>query len=126
MIEDSPTDSNIIEILLKREQFHFRIHVVKDGEAALAFLKHTGAYKSAPVPALVLLDLNLPKLDGTLVLREIKADPKLKAIPVIVVTSSGREEDIRAAYELGFLLHQKTPGLERVQRDADAYQKIFV
>jgi PAS domain S-box-containing protein len=120
MVEDSPADSNIVEILLKKESFPFRIHIVKDGEEAIGFLKRTGGYVSAPIPALILLDLNLPKLDGTAVLREIKADPHLKSIPVIVITSSAREEDIRISYDLSASCYIRKP------RDLNGYKEMLV
>jgi PAS domain S-box-containing protein len=119
MIEDSPSDSNIIELLLKKERMPFRVHVVKDGEEAIAFLKRMEGYQTAPTPSLILLDLNLPKLDGITVLKELKRDPVLKGIPVIVVTSSGREEDIRASYEMAAACYLKKP------RDLSGYRDML-
>jgi CheY-like chemotaxis protein len=77
-----------------------RIHCVSDGEAAIAFLKRTGEHSRAPRPDLILLDLNLPKLDGFEVLEEIKADPSLRNIPVVMVSGNIQDGDIRRAYEL--------------------------
>jgi CheY-like chemotaxis protein len=119
MVEDSPADSNVIEILLKRERFPFRIHLVKDGEEAIGFLRRLGGYESAPTPALILLDLNLPKLDGISVLRELKSDPELKGIPVIVITSSVRDEDVRASYEMSAACYLKKP------RDLAGYREML-
>jgi two-component system response regulator len=76
------------------------MHVVEDGEAALAFLRHQEQYASVPRPDVILLDLNLPRKDGREVLAEIKADDGLKQIPVIVLTTSEAEEDILRAYNL--------------------------
>ena len=100
LIEDSPAD-----ILITREAFSEArllndIHVVEDGVQALEFLRRQGAFASAPRPDLILLDLNLPRKNGREVLAEIKADDSLKAIPVIVLTTSSAHEDILQAYDL--------------------------
>ncbi|HMM68794.1 MAG TPA: response regulator, partial [Dokdonella sp.] len=76
-----------------------RLHVVSNGEHALQFLRNEGEYAGAPRPDLVLLDLNLPRLDGREVLAEIKTDPALKQIPVVVLTSSRAEKDLLSAYD---------------------------
>lgn len=100
LVEDSPTDA-----LLTREALEFSrvlntIHHVTDGVAALAFLRQLGPYADKPRPGLVLLDLNLPKLNGHEVLAEIKGDPRLKAIPVVILTTSKTDEDIAKSYGL--------------------------
>ena len=76
------------------------MHVVEDGEAAVDFLRRKGEHRDAPRPDLVLLDLNLPRLDGRAVLARIKADPGLRSIPVVVLTTSKSAEDIRSSYDL--------------------------
>jgi CheY-like chemotaxis protein len=76
------------------------VHVATDGEVAMAFLRRQGPYADAPRPDLILLDLNMPRMDGREVLREVKADPSLKAIPVVVLTTSAAEADILKSYEL--------------------------
>jgi len=119
IVEDNPADSNVIEILLKREQFPFRIHEVPDGEQALCFLRRVGKYNSAPIPSLVFLDLNLPKMDGLTVLKEIKADPNLRNIPVIVLSGSAREEDIRAVYDQAASCYMHKP------RDLNGYRDML-
>jgi CheY-like chemotaxis protein len=78
---------------------HNTLSVVNDGEAALAFLRRQGKYAGAMRPDLILLDLNLPKLDGRAVLAEIKSDPDLKSIPVVILTTSKSEEDVLKAYQ---------------------------
>ncbi len=78
-----------------------KLYVTHDGEEAIDFLKKQGKYKDAPTPTLVLLDLNMPKLDGFGVLRQVKSDENLKSIPIIVLTSSERDKDIELAYKLG-------------------------
>ncbi|MDQ3406460.1 MAG: response regulator [Actinomycetota bacterium] len=90
---------------MTREAFeHYKItnqlHVVRDGEQAVQFLRREGPYVDAPRPDLILLDLNLPRFDGRQVLAEIKADPELRMIPVVVLTTSEAEEDILRSYTL--------------------------
>jgi len=100
LVEDDPGD-----VLMTREAFeHHKIrnqlHVVTDGEQALQFLHRTGDFTSAPRPGLILLDLNLPRRDGLEVLAELKADPGLRVIPVVILTTSQAEEDILRSYSL--------------------------
>lgn len=85
---------------LQEFQPRYQLHVVTDGEAALAFLKQEGKYKRAPRPDLILLDLNLPKLNGRELLSVIKADPQLKLLPVVVLTTSANTQDILQSYAL--------------------------
>src|SRR5262245_16377164 len=98
MVEDSPT-----EVLITREALDYAkiingFHVVEDGVEAMAFLRKEGKYAAVPTPDLVLLDLNLPKKSGQEVLAEIKGDEKLRAIPVVVLTTSRAEVDVLKAY----------------------------
>lgn len=100
LVEDDKGD-----ILLTREAFELnkvknRLHVVNDGEQAMAFLRRQDEYVEAPRPDLILLDLNLPRMDGMEVLREIKADLELRTIPVVILTTSEAEEDILRSYHL--------------------------
>ncbi len=99
LVEDDPGD-----VLMTREAFeenlHNRLDVVTDGAAALDYLRHAQPYADAPRPDLILLDLNLPRRDGREVLQEIKADPDLQHIPVIVLTTSQAEEDVLRSYQL--------------------------
>lgn len=100
LVEDSPAD-----ILLTREAFEQNkimntVHVVEDGIQAMDFLYRRGDHASAPRPDLILLDLNLPRKNGREVLAEIKADPDLKTIPIVVLTTSSADEDILRAYNL--------------------------
>ena len=100
LVEDDPGD-----VLMTREAFeHHKIrnqlHVVTDGEQALQFLRRTGSYADAPRPGLILLDLNLPRLDGLEVLAELKADPVLKVIPVVILTTSQAQQDVLRSYAL--------------------------
>jgi len=100
LVEDDPGD-----VLMTREAFeHHKIrnalHVVSDGVEALEFLNREGGFGEAPRPGLILLDLNLPRKDGRELLGEIKRDPRLRTIPVVVLTTSEAEEDILRSYEL--------------------------
>ena len=100
LVEDDPGD-----VLMTREAFeHYKLrnvlHVVTDGEQALQFLRRTGGYADAPRPGLILLDLNLPRLDGLEVLAELKADPVLKVIPVVILTTSQAQQDVLRSYAL--------------------------
>jgi chemotaxis family two-component system response regulator Rcp1 len=100
LVEDSPGD-----VRLTREAFHdanssLNLHVVTDGAEAMAFLKNEGKHAGAPRPDLILLDLNLPKLDGREVLAQIKDDIALKSIPTVVLTTSESEVDIVKSYQL--------------------------
>ncbi|HEV2519312.1 MAG TPA: response regulator [Thermoplasmata archaeon] len=99
LAEDNPADVRLMRELLKESTIVTELHVVSDGEEAVAYMRKRGKYVDAPRPNLVLLDLNMPKRDGRSVLREVKADPELKRIPVIVLTTSGAEEDIRQSYD---------------------------
>ena len=100
LIEDSPTDRFLAEEALLQAKMANRVHVVTDGEQAIQFLRKKEPFLQAVRPDLILLDLNLPKKDGREVLREIKEDPGLKVIPVVVLTTSRAEEDILKSYGL--------------------------
>jgi CheY-like chemotaxis protein len=100
LVEDNPGDVRFTEEALKEGKVTNHLNVVKDGEEALAFLRREGAFADAVRPDLILLDLNLPKKDGREVLSDIKADDKLKAIPVVVLTTSRDARDISSAYDL--------------------------
>jgi|SRR5689334_15152919 len=98
--EDNEFDVNLTVAAFRDEIVPNRVHCVCDGEAAVAFLKHTGEYCQAPRPDLVVLDLNLPKMDGLEILQLIKEDPELRSIPVVMVSGQGGQAEIRRAYEL--------------------------
>ena len=98
LVEDSPTDVFLARDALEQAKVLNTLHVVTDGVEALEYLHRRGAYVDAVRPDLVLLDLNLPRKDGRQVLAEIKADPHLRRISVVVLTTSKAEEDILRAY----------------------------
>jgi two-component system response regulator len=100
LVEDSPTDAMFAQEALEYSKVCNSLHAVTDGVEAIAFLRQEGKYSSVPCPDLILLDLNLPKMDGREVLAKIKNDDKLKVIPVIVLTSSKDEADVLRAYGL--------------------------
>lgn len=100
LVEDSPSDADLTEEALSDGKVLNNLHWVPDGVEALAFLQKQGKYADVPRPDLILLDLNLPKKDGRDVLAHIKADPSLKLIPVVVLTTSAAERDILKTYEL--------------------------
>lgn len=104
IVEDSPADQRAISRAFRKNASTTQLYFVDDGEKAIDFLKHRGAYTNpevAPRPDLILLDLNLPRLDGRQVLEIIKMDEGLRAIPVVVLTTSCAEEDIAKSYKLG-------------------------
>jgi len=100
MVEDNPADVRLTAEAFRDAKMFNCMNVVEDGEEAMAFLRREGKYEDAPRPDLILLDLNLPKKDGREVLEEIKSDPELKRIPVVVLTTSENEKDIMKAYDL--------------------------
>ena len=119
LIEDSLPDIRLTERALKSGQISYNVSIVRDGVEALVFLRRQKPYVDAPRPDLILLDLGLPKKSGTEVLAEIKADPDLKRIPVVVLTSSDAQEDIFATYDLHANAYTKKPV------DADEFLKAI-
>lgn len=104
LVEDDAEDVEMTERAFRKVRIRNPLHVVRSGEAALQFLRHTGCYadvNEAPRPALVVLDLHLPGLDGCEVLRQIKGDPRLRRIPVVVLTTSSDEADVARCYDGG-------------------------
>jgi two-component system, chemotaxis family, response regulator Rcp1 len=100
LVEDSLGDVRLTKEALKDAKVHINLRVVRDGIEAMAFLMREGEYATAPRPDLILLDLNLPRKDGREVLKEIKENPELKSIPVVILTTSASEADILRSYLL--------------------------
>jgi len=100
LVEDNPADVRLTVEILKETKVRNTLTVASDGNEALDLLRRTGKYTRAKRPDLILLDLNLPKKDGRQVLAEIKADPDLRPIPVVILTSSKAAEDIAKSYSL--------------------------
>jgi chemotaxis family two-component system response regulator Rcp1 len=100
LVEDNPGDIRLTQEAFREGNLKTNLSVVQDGVEAMAFLRQEGKYAQVPRPDVIILDLNLPKKDGREVLAELKQDPHLKRIPVVVFTSSKAEQDILRAYDL--------------------------
>jgi two-component system, chemotaxis family, response regulator Rcp1 len=100
LVEDSPGDVRLTQEALRDAKVQNTLHVASDGMEAASFLWREGKHANAPRPDLILLDLNLPKKSGREILEEIKLDPNLKSIPVVILTTSAAEEDILRSYQL--------------------------
>jgi two-component system, chemotaxis family, response regulator Rcp1 len=101
LVEDNPGDVRLTREALKESKVLINLNVTSDGVEALSYLKQEGKYKNIVVPDIILLDLNLPRKDGRELLAEIKPDPDLRRIPVVILTTSKAEEDIIRTYDLG-------------------------
>jgi chemotaxis family two-component system response regulator Rcp1 len=127
MVEDSPGDVRLTREALKGGKVLNRLHVVEDGIAALDFLYQRGSHQHAPRPDLILLDLNLPKMDGREVLARIKSDETLKLIPVVVLTTSQAEEDVLRAYRLNANCYVTKPvDLQQFNRIVQAIEEFWL
>jgi len=117
LVEDNLAHQKITEYVLKRNNVKANIFVVRDGQEALDYLYHKNSYGDVltfPTPHLILLDLNLPKRDGREVLMVIKSDPALKDIPVVIVSTSDREEDVNYAFQNGVAAYiSKSKGFDK-------------
>ncbi len=114
LVEDDPADAELTRRTLEKGKLDVQIQTVTDGVKAMAYLRRETPYFDATRPDLVLLDLNMPRKDGREVLNEVKADPDLKAIPIVVVTTSSADEDIVKTYGLGCNCYVTKPiGLEQ-------------
>jgi CheY-like chemotaxis protein len=100
LVEDSEADADLVREAIEGGKLIVNLNVVRDGEEAMGYLRREGAHAAAVRPDLVLLDLNLPKKSGQEVLREVKADPDLGLIPIVVLTTSAADEDILRSYQL--------------------------
>ncbi|MBX3016081.1 MAG: response regulator [Caldilineaceae bacterium] len=100
LVEDNPGDVRLTIETLKNAKVRNILHIARDGIEAMAFLRNEGAFAGMPRPDLILLDLNLPKKDGREMLADLKSDPELRRIPVVILTTSQAEEDILRSYDL--------------------------
>ncbi len=100
LVEDDPGDALMTQEAFEHHKIRNSLHIVRDGVEALQFLRREGEHADAPRPGLILLDLNLPRMDGREVLAEVKADERFRSIPVVVLTTSEAEEDILRSYNL--------------------------
>jgi chemotaxis family two-component system response regulator Rcp1 len=118
LVEDSPGDVRLTQEAFRDANMSIQLHVAADGVEAMAFLRHEGAHADAPRPDLILLDLNLPRMDGREVLALIKGDGNLKTIPTVILTTSESEADIVRSYQLQANCYLSKP----VQ--LDAFEKL--
>jgi chemotaxis family two-component system response regulator Rcp1 len=125
LVEDSPGDVRLTQEAFKDAKVHINLHVASDGAEAMAFLSREGKHADVPRPDLILLDLNLPKKDGREVLEEIKENPALKSIPVVVLTTSAYEMDIVRSYQCHANCYITKPvdldGFLKVVRSIDSF-----
>lgn len=127
LVEDSPTDVLMVREALHDSEIPIHLHVAQDGAKALDFLHQRGEHAGAPRPAVVLLDLNLPRKDGREVLAEIKADPDLEMIPVVVLTTSRAHEDVHECYRLRSNCYVTKPvGFGNFQRVVRAVEHFWL
>lgn len=101
LLEDEPADAHLVRVSLKESRVHCQLHHVSDGREGLDFLQHKPPYTSAPRPDLILLDLNMPRMNGHEFLAALKADEDLRDIPVVVLTTSEVERDVEASFKQG-------------------------
>lgn len=110
LVEDDPGDVVMTEEALAGHEVDNELNVVMNGEDAIAYLRKSGRFSDATTPDLVLLDLNLPRRNGREVLRDVKGDPELRRIPIVVLTTSEAEEDVVAVYDLHANAYVRKPG----------------
>jgi two-component system, chemotaxis family, response regulator Rcp1 len=122
LVEDSPSDANLTIRYLQRSNTANRLHWVKNGETAIEYLFQQGNYVNAPRPDLILLDLNLPDIDGLEILANVKADSSLKLIPIIILTTSASNKDILSSYQLNVNCYITKPA--EVEEFRDVIQLI--
>ncbi|MBI5630549.1 MAG: response regulator [Elusimicrobia bacterium] len=126
LVEDDEGDVDLIKEALKESKLHIRLNVVDDGEKAMACLRRQGEYSGISRPDLILLDLNLPKKDGREVLRELKGDSALRCIPVVVLTTSDADTDVRNVYDLGANCYVTKPvGFAQFSRIVQAIEDFW-
>lgn len=110
LVDDNPADIDLMSEVLAKSKRRFHVNAVGDGAEAMSFLRHQGKHAEAPSPDLVVLDLNLPRKDGREVLSDIKSDPALAKIPVVIFTTSQANSDVTRSYELGANCYLRKPG----------------
>jgi two-component system, chemotaxis family, response regulator Rcp1 len=120
LVEDSPGDARLTREAFREANASIKLHVVVDGVEAMAFLRREAPYLNAPRPDIILLDLNLPKMDGREVLARVKSDPGLKTIPIIILSTSEAQADILKSYQLQANCYLSKP----VQ--FDAFEKLVI
>ena len=127
LVEDNPGDVRLAQESLKEVGMPINLNVAVDGVEAIEFLRRRGPHATAPRPDLILLDLNLPKKDGLAVLSDLKADDELRRIPVVVLTTSKSEDDIRRSYDLKANCYvTKPPDLDRFVSVVRSIQEFWL
>jgi len=127
LVEDDPGDVLMTQEAFRDYKIANNLHVVTNGEDAIAYLRREGGFSDVPVPDLVLLDLNLPRRDGREVLREIKNDHELRRIPIVVLTTSDSEEDVLASYDLHANAYVRKPvDFEQFVKAVRAIDDFFI
>jgi CheY-like chemotaxis protein len=126
LVEDDPADVELTQYTIQKSKVLTDLHVASDGVEALAFLRREGKYADAPRPDLILLDLNMPRMDGRTFLVEMRADEKLKSIPVVVLTTSHTDEDILKSYQVGANCYITKPvGLQEFIKVVNAIEEFW-
>ncbi len=110
LVDDSPADLDLTLEALASSTYQSHVNTVPDGEEAIAYLHRAGAYSNAARPNLVILDLNLPRKDGRVVLADFKSDPALRSVPVVIFTTSHSRQDIARCYAIGANCYVSKPG----------------
>src|SRR5258708_10008083 len=127
LVDDSPSDLDLIRDALSSGICHGHVNTLPDGEEAIAFLRRAGAYRGAVRPDLIILDLNLPRKDGRVVLADFKSEPTLRSIPVVVFTTSQSPQDIARSYELGANCYVNKPGsLVEFRKAVQSIEKFWL
>lgn len=125
LVEDDPDDIEFTRLAFRDSRILNELHVVQDGEDAMRFLRREAPHGDAPRPDLIILDLGLPRMDGKEVLMEVKKDPELRLIPVVILTSSRAQEDVVRSYDLGVNSYIQKPvtleGIVNVIKDIEHY-----
>jgi two-component system, chemotaxis family, response regulator Rcp1 len=130
LVEDNYADVRLTEEVFKQCRVPHRLSVVSNGEEAMAWLRRDGAYAAKSRPDLILLDLNLPRMDGRAVLAAVKTDAHLKSIPIVVLSSSSADSDLTCSYELHANCYLIKPlgleAFEAVMREIEVFWLMFV
>jgi chemotaxis family two-component system response regulator Rcp1 len=127
LVEDDRSDVDLTKEALDEAKVSIKLNVVEDGEKAMAYLRRENGFARATRPDLILLDLNLPKKDGREVLREIKSDPDLKTIPVVILSTSDSDTDVTSSYDLGANCFITKPfGFDQVSTVIKAIQNFWL
>ena len=127
LVEDNPGDVRLTQEAVREAKIRNTLNVVNDGEQAIAYVRRQGEYAERPRPDLILLDLNLPRKDGREVLQDLKSDPDLHRIPVVVLTSSAAEQDILRTYDLYANAYVTKPvDLEQFMRVVSSIQDFWL